>query len=129
MDDKGSPTILVIDNDEDLVRAVRTRLESAGYRCLTANTGAQGLSCFSKGGIDLIITDLNMPVLDGVGLAKKIRQCSDVPIIIITGFPNEYMDRVRHFRGVTVLGKPFNASILVNLIDNALVIRGKRIPA
>ena len=109
MNNEPQANILIIDNDEDVVRGIARRVESHGFRCQTAGTGAQGLTEFSFGDVDLVITDLNMPALDGVGLVEKIRQSSDIPVIIITGFRKEYDARLKNLPDVTVLRKPFES--------------------
>ncbi len=122
MNAQDRPNILIIDNDEDVVRGITRRLESAGYVCQTATTGAQGLSEFSLGEIDLIITDLNMPTLDGIGLVEKIRQFSDVPVIIITGFRQEYAAKLNRLGDVTILRKPFDSQQLIDLVTAELAM-------
>ena len=120
------PNILVIDNDEDVVRGITKRLESLGFRCQNAHTGAQGLTEFSYGDIDLIITDLNMPALDGVTLVEKIRESSDVSIIIITGFRKEYAAQLRGLEDVTILRKPFDSQQLIDLVTTELAMGRSR---
>ena len=117
MNEKASPRILVIDNDEGLTQAVATRLESQGYRCTTANNGEQGLSEYSLGEIDLVITDLNMPSLDGVGLIDRIRTSSGVPIIVMTGFSDQYKRELRKIPNISVLQKPFETQVLLDLVQ------------
>ncbi len=128
MNDFGTPRILIIDNDEDLVAAIKTRLESLGYECLTASNGEEGLDQFSCGGADLIITDLNMPHLDGVGLAERLSRCSGVPIIVVSGFTKEYEHRLQHLPRIATLKKPFATEVLVDLVESELARRGKRSP-
>ncbi|MCA9293333.1 MAG: response regulator [Phycisphaerales bacterium] len=111
------PTILVIDNDEGVTTALSVRLDHAGYRCVTACTGAQGLARFREDDIDLVITDLNMPALDGVELTRSIRQVSQVPIVIITGFHADFKRNLRNISNVTVLQKPFDIAQLLELIE------------
>lgn len=113
-------TILVIDNDADLTRALATRLTSLGYRCVTAASGAQGLAAFRAGNIDLVVSDLNMPDGDGVVLAETIRRTSEVPIIFVTGFRDDFKRRLRLVKNVTTLRKPFDSKDLVDLITAAL---------
>ena len=122
MSSDRQPKILIIDNDEDLLRALDRRLDSLGYHCQTANSGTQGLSEFSYGDYDLIITDLNMPSLDGVGLVKKIREFSVVPVIIITGFRKEYASRLDQYSDITILRKPFEANQLIDLVTTELAL-------
>lgn len=118
LNDKG--TILVIDNDEDLTRALTKRLCSLGYRCITAASGAQGLAEFRDAQFDLIVSDLNMPGGDGVTLAETIRRTSNVPIIFVTGFRDDFKHRLRLIKNVTTLRKPFNSQDLIDFITVAL---------
>lgn len=124
-----APTILIIDNDEGVVAAVEARLESLGYRCLTATTGAQGLASFRENDVDLVITDLNMPAGDGIELTQSLRAASDVPIIIVTGFHDDYRRELRSIPNVTMLQKPFASSQLVDLVEADLVLAGREIPS
>jgi len=126
MRENSSSTILIIDNDESVVKAISTRLEHLGYNCMTATTGAQGLSEFSLGGIDLVITDLNMPVLDGIEFANKIRQTSDVPVIFVTGFQKDYTQELGGLQDITILRKPFNAESLIELVTTELALSSSR---
>lgn len=109
--------ILVIDNDEGLVQAVTTRLEAHGYSCVTANNGEEGLSAFSACEIGLIITDLNMPALDGIGFVDRIRSSSSSPIIIMTGFSDQYRQQLRRIPNAVVLQKPFETQVLLDLVE------------
>jgi len=121
MSTSDNRTILVIDNDDDLVRALTKRLKSRGFRCLTAASGAQGLAEFRNADVDLIVCDLNMPGGDGVSLAESVRRVSNVPIIFVTGFRDDFKRRLRHIQNVTTLRKPFETQQLFDLITMALV--------
>lgn len=113
-------TILVIDDDQELARAITTRLGSLGYACITASTGEQGLAQFNKASIDLVISDLNMPEGDGLALAESIRRTSEVPIVFITGYRDHYKRRLRTIPNVTTLRKPFDGQLLGELVTAAL---------
>lgn len=117
MAQQSKPNILIIDNDEGVVQAIATRLNSVGYMCINAQTGAQGLDAFNAGPIDLVITDLNMPVLDGASLIKRIRAFSNVPVIIVTGYRKAYRETVDQFTNIAVLEKPFPSEVLVELVE------------
>lgn len=119
------PTILLVDNDPDLVRALALRLESRGFRCLTAGTGGQALAAFSLGGIDLVITDLNMPGGDGLELTNALRRTSTVPIIVVTGYKNDFARRLRGVPNVVLLHKPFEVAELMNLVDAELLLHSQ----
>ncbi|MEZ6235735.1 MAG: response regulator [Phycisphaerales bacterium] len=123
-----TPTILIIDNDDGLVAALRVRLESMGYRCRGASTGAQGIAAFLEHDVDLVISDLNMPGGDGVGLARNVRARSDVPIIIITGFRDEFRRELRAIPRVTTLQKPFAFEALRDLVEAELLVSGQSLP-
>ena len=129
MSERKKSNILIIDNDEGVVRAIATRFNSLGYTCALARTGAQGLAAFGAGPIDLVITDLNMPVLDGVGFIETIRGFSDVPIIVVTGFQKEYHDQVNQLHNVSVLVKPFRTESLVDLVQDQLSLSPRRVAA
>lgn len=122
------PTILVIDNDDGLVAALATRLEHYGYRCITAESGAQGVAAFREQRIDLVITDLNMPAGNGIALVRAIQQISQVPIIIMTGFQSAFNRQLQAFANVTVMNKPFDAERLIDLVETELVMTGRTLP-
>ena len=119
-----APVILIIDNDEGVVGALRARLESMGYACVTAGTGGQGLAAFDERSIDLVITDLNMPAGDGVTFAQEVRRTSDVPIIVVTGFREDYRSSMHGIENLTVLDKPFETGALLELVEAELAMRG-----
>ena len=121
MTDHPRATILIVDNDEDLLRALTRRLERWGYRCLSACTGAQALSLFREVEVDLIITDLNMPQMDGIEFVRRLRRTCDVPVIVITGFRRTFAAELEELGAVTVLRKPFASDSLIDLITTELI--------
>lgn len=124
---EDAPTILVAENDPALLAATRVRLEFAGYRCVTVETGQAALSAFAAGDIDIVVTDLAMPGGDGVQLARHLRAISHVPIIIVTGLRMEHRAALREMRDVTVLRKPVSSSDLLDEIETHLSISGARL--
>lgn len=118
------PRILVIDDDDRVMQAIITRLRSVGYDCLTAASGDEGLSRYSMSGIDLIITDLQMPGLDGIGLINLIRAASAVPIIIISGHPESYRRAMGALHDITLLAKPFETATLLRRVESELALAG-----
>jgi len=123
------PTILLIDNDPDLIDALSARLSSEGYHCVTAATGAQGLVRFNDSDIDLVITDLNMPGGDGISLLNRLREESDVPVIVITGFRDDFRRELRDIENVTTLRKPFETLSLLSLIEAELTLSAESAPS
>lgn len=82
MNDK--PRILVVDDEPQLTRVLRTGLTSHGFDVRAAADGLAGFEVFSDWQPDLIITDLAMPNMDGLELCRRVRAISQVPIIILS---------------------------------------------
>jgi two-component system KDP operon response regulator KdpE len=76
--------ILVIDDDPSLLRALRVGLQAGGHTVTTAANGEQGISQTALVSPDVVILDLGLPDLDGLAVAKRIREWSGVPIIILS---------------------------------------------
>jgi len=76
--------ILVVDDEAQLTRVLRTGLKSRGYDVRTAPDGATALETFDEWQPDLVITDLAMPVMDGLELCRQLRAVSEVPIIVLS---------------------------------------------
>ena len=81
---KEIPRILVVDDEPQLTRVLRTGLKSRGYDVRVAPDGLAGLETFSDWHPDLVITDLAMPNMDGLELCRRLRAISPVPIIILS---------------------------------------------
>lgn len=113
---KGKGRILVVDNDELIVKAITARLTSEGYDCLPATSAQQGFSLYERGGVDLVITDLNMPGCDGIALSERLREISSVPILQITAYPTVYEGCTAHIRDTCVVSKPFEWDALLHLV-------------
>ena len=76
--------ILVVDDEPWVVEAVRSYLEEAHFEVLSAYNGSEALAQFDRHAPDLIILDWMLPELDGISVAKRIRETSSVPIIMLT---------------------------------------------
>ena len=101
--------ILIIDDEELLVKGISYNLESEGYEVVTGTDGAQAVALAADPSVGLIILDVMMPVMDGLEACRRIRQFSDVPIIMLTA-KTEDMDKLLGFdHGADdYLTKPFN---------------------
>ncbi len=101
--------ILIIDDEELLIKGIRFNLESEGYEVLTGTDGAQAVAMARDPEIRLIILDVMMPVMDGLEACRQIRAFSDVPIIMLTA-KTEDMDKLMGFEhgADDYLTKPFN---------------------
>ena len=101
--------ILVVDDEALLVKGIKFNLENDGYTVATGSDGEQAVEIAAAGGIDLIVLDLMMPKLDGLGACRRIREFSDVPIIMLTAKADD-MDKLMGFEhgADDYLTKPFN---------------------
>ena len=101
--------ILVVDDEALLVKGIRFNLQQDGYEVITGSDGVEAVELASSEHPDLIVLDVMMPRLDGLGACSKIREFSDVPIILLTA-KAEDMDKLLGFdRGADdYLTKPFN---------------------
>ena len=85
--------ILVVDDEQLLVKGMKFNLENEGYTVETAYDGATAIDMAKSGGFDLIILDLMMPQVDGLTACMRIREFSNVPIIMLTA-KGETIDKV-----------------------------------
>ncbi len=76
--------VLIIDDNEDMLKIFKQLLLDEGYRVTTANNGAIGMILFMRKSFDLVITDLNMPEMNGLGVVKRINNVTKVPIIVMS---------------------------------------------
>ena len=83
MNDRGA-RILVVDDEPQLIRVLRTGLKSRGYDVRGASDGESGLETFNEWHPDLVITDLAMPNVDGLEFCRRLRAISQVPIIVLS---------------------------------------------
>lgn len=85
--------ILVCDDDAHIREVVRFALEKAGYAVREAADGREAIETFERGGVDLVILDVLMPEEDGLGVCRRIRASSEVPILFLSSRDDE-VDRV-----------------------------------
>ena len=76
--------ILVVDDEPQITRVLRTSLQSNGHEVTVAHDGADALEQFLKAQPDLVITDLAMPMMNGIELTREIRERSNVPVIVLS---------------------------------------------
>jgi two-component system, OmpR family, KDP operon response regulator KdpE len=84
MDAADGSKVLVVDDEPQITRVLRTVLVSQGYQVRTAAEGESALSAFQEWSPELVITDLFMPHMDGIELCRRIRAFSSVPIIVLS---------------------------------------------
>src|SRR5574341_2661297 len=121
--------ILVIDDDVTLIGLIEEYLNKAGYHTLTAPSGVAGLQAFHEHRPDLVVLDVMMPKMDGWKVCERMREVSDVPIIMLTA-KGEERDRLHGFRlGVDdYVVKPFSFAELAARIK-AILARDRHVPS
>jgi DNA-binding response OmpR family regulator len=119
------PTLLIIEDEPELVRVLRSYLEQAGFSVLTALRGDTGLTTWEDKHPDLVILDLNLPGMDGFDVARRIRQNGTrrTPIIMLTARADELDQLIGLELGADdYISKPFSPRIVVARV-NALLRR------
>jgi CheY-like chemotaxis protein len=117
-------TILIVDDDRDARELIGQVLAEAGYLVEVAADGFEAMAKLPGALPDLVLTDLRMPGMHGIDLAQRIRQESDVPVVLTTG--NETFDLCtgsEAYGAVACLLKPINLEDLLWTIDCALACR------
>jgi two-component system KDP operon response regulator KdpE len=85
----GSARILIVDDDRSLQRALRIGLSARGYDVVEARTGADGVTQVSLTTPDVVVLDLGLPDIDGMEVCRRIRQWSQVPVIVLSAAGSE----------------------------------------
>ncbi|MGD8561663.1 MAG: response regulator [Desulfarculaceae bacterium] len=123
---QGHPRILVVEDEDGLRENLADLLSLEGYHVGTAANGVQGLGAHLSFRPELVITDVVMPIMDGVEMVRQLRRREPgLKALFISGFfgtrsvRRELMDEIEHF-GYPMLSKPFKPSQLFNLVRQAL---------
>jgi two-component system alkaline phosphatase synthesis response regulator PhoP len=107
-------TILIVEDEPELVKVLRSYLEQAGFSVLAASRGDTGLSTWEYKRPDLVLLDLNLPGMDGLDVARQIRRKGDTPIIMITARVEEADQLVGLELGADdYIPKPFSPRLVV----------------
>ena len=101
--------VLVVEDDKDISLGIRTVLSRNGFDVMSSADGKDGLRVFHDSRPDLVVLDIGLPTLDGWAVLERIRDLSDVPVLILTAHGNE-SDKVRglHNGADDYLTKPFS---------------------
>ena len=111
--------ILVVEDDRDTNEAISEYLCSLGYNVRSAYDGKEALQIFFNVAVDLVVLDIMLPEINGISVLAKIREKSDIPILMLTAVCDEYM-QIMSFDGDAddYMTKPFS-----------MIILGKRVAA
>lgn len=116
--------ILVVDDSADNVAMISLDLQQQGYRVVTASNGEDAITVATQMMPNLILMDINLPTLDGLGATRRIRENAglrEVPVIAITAFGTEGFQRAAYDAGVSgYLTKPLDLDRMHQLIARLL---------
>lgn len=119
------PTILVVENEVSNRLLIERVLSTRGYRCISASNGREALSILDSESVDLILTDLSMPVLDGYRTTQLIRErpaLANVPIVVVTAYAlNDEGEAALKIGCTEYLTKPFKPRQLLEVVDRLLL--------
>ena len=119
-----SKMILTVDDSASVLQMVKLTLVGAGYQVMQAANGAEGLAKARSSVIDMVITDLNMPVMDGLALIRELRKLPalrGVPIVFLTTESDAGMKQQAKAAGATGwITKPFQQAQLIALARKVL---------
>lgn len=116
--------VLVVDDEIHIVHVVTIKLRNNGYVVITAENGAQALELACREKPDIIITDLQMPVMTGIELVEKLRQnevTKNIPVVMLTARSFAIEDEQKQSLQISeCLSKPFSPKELLRIIDDVL---------
>jgi DNA-binding NtrC family response regulator len=113
--------ILIIEDDLDVLDTFIKYLKLSGYDVISAADGMEGLKKIDEGEYDLVITDIVMPFVSGVGVVTALKtKTPEMPVIAITGYGKEPEAAAMEKKADIVLAKPIKMTVLIKHIENLL---------
>jgi DNA-binding response OmpR family regulator len=110
--------VLLIDDDSTLLEVLRLAFEDAGHVVVTALDGAAGLRALAAGGVELVVSDVNMPLVDGFALCRKLRKDGNaVPLILLTSRDSDIDEALGLDVGADdYVSTPFSTRVLMSRV-------------
>ena len=122
MDEQKGKTILVIEDDLSVLAMIIKHFKFLGYEVISATDGMDGLKKLDAGGYDLVITDIVMPYVSGVGVVTALKEKRPgIPIIAITGYGKEPEAAAIEKKADLVLSKPVKMALLKEYVRQFLM--------
>src|SRR5512134_3675461 len=117
--------VLLVEDDDDNRELMGEVLESAGYRVLSAASGAEGLKTLAETSVAVVVTDVGMPGMGGLEMARAAKEIAPtVPVVVVTGWAErEDIARARGREVDAVLVKPVDPEQLTNAVSE--VVQGR----
>lgn len=127
---KPTGIVLVADDDPEFSQTLATYLTNSGYKVLRASTGQEAVDKVVANGIDALILDFRLPILNGLEVYLELKKRDRlVPIVLVSGYVDAEADGIEKLRGACgmgVLPKPFEPSVLLEFIDDLVARQGDR---
>ena len=124
MNSSHSPTILVVDDEEDVRAVLSARLESAGFQVTTASSGMEALTRIRAASPDMVLLDIMLPGIDGLGICgmlKHDQRFKDIPVVMMTARTQPQVRRASQKLGADAyITKPFNHEELIETVRRLL---------
>lgn len=122
--ERSAPTIMVVEDYDDTRLLLKHQLEALGYTVLEASNGQEAVDIAEREHPDLILMDLDLPILDGIAATQRIRQQSHlgkVPIVAVTAYPLSYTHVKAFAKGCDeYMSKPIDMTELEQLVNRYL---------
>lgn len=117
----STATVLIVEDDEATQEFVTFFLSASGYTVLEAASGQEALALFATHTIDAVLLDRRLPDMDGIDIARTMRNESSVPIILVTADHDPSLDAQAHAAGINaIITKPFLPDRLLAQIATSL---------
>lgn len=113
-----SKTILLVEDDVNLRNLFRECLEDLSFSVIEAGNGLEAKVMFDTQNVDAVVTDINMPEMNGVELVEYVRSKSELPVFFITGYSDHSREVLNSFKPKAVIFKPFDIEEAALLIKN-----------
>jgi len=115
-------SVLVVDDNESIREVLAIVLSGSGYRCESAKNGVEAMQRVRQARFDAVVTDLEMPEMDGIALTRELRQqFSSLPVMIMTGYSDDDHRETAFRAGAReFLSKPFDIPDLIKKLHGML---------
>jgi FOG: CheY-like receiver len=116
-------TVLIAEDYADIRSMTKMMIETCGYHVVEAQDGYEAFEAAKEQRPDMILMDIAMPFMNGItsaSLIRNIEHCSDVPIVALTAYGNDYFDRAEEFGFDQVVQKPVQIDTLRSLLSHYL---------
>jgi CheY-like chemotaxis protein len=122
------PRVLIVEDNDDAREMYARWMRGSGWRVDAVANGLEALVAAKDGRPDVIVMDLEMPVLDGIAAARLLKadeRSASIPVVACTGFANRFHDQIREARFDALVAKPCTPEDLEDILERLLADRGR----